>query len=327
MDENALVIARPTMAQVSHQADRAFVRKLLEEYHETKSEQTLRRQVADLALFASFLESCGIAAGDFYHDIDAWDGMSFGLLEGFKRWMLDRSYSIGSINVRVATVRRYCDLAFRAGVISEEAHALIKTVKGILGDEARNIDEKRGIVRNGYKKAQPTPVTDTQAESLKAQCDPRDGLLLCLMIDHGLRCGEITALRVGHFDLLSGELRFYRHKVDKTQNHRLTSATLAYAQEYIGGLDKRAQGERVFSGAGPDGSYPVRSINKRVRALGRVVDIATLSPHDLRHYWATHALKKGTSVRALQQAGGWNSPYMPLRYAADTEIANEGVIL
>ena len=49
--------------------------------------------------------------------ITAWQGMSFGILEGFKQWMLDEGYSMGSINVQVATVHRYCDLAFRAGHI------------------------------------------------------------------------------------------------------------------------------------------------------------------------------------------------------------------
>ncbi len=70
-----------------------------------------------------------------------------------------------------------------------------------------------------------------------------------------------------------------------------------------------------------------RAINKIVARLGEMVDIKGLSPHDLRHYWATNAIRKGTDVKALQQAGGWNSPYMPLRYAEESEIANEGVKL
>lgn len=102
---------------------------------------------------------------------------------------------------RVATVRRYCDLAFRAGHLTEEAHALIKTVKGYTGDERRNVDEKREMTRNGYKKALPTSITYEQAEALKAQDDPRDALLMCLLIDHGLRCGEVAGLRVENFDL------------------------------------------------------------------------------------------------------------------------------
>jgi len=64
-----------------------------------------------------------------------------------------------------------------------------------------------------------------------------------------------------------------------------------------------------------------------VGVLGRRVGIENLSPHDCRHYWATRATKLGTHIKNLQQAGGWNSPYMPIRYAEDNAIANEGVIL
>jgi hypothetical protein len=38
-------------------------------------------------------------------------------------------------------------------------------------------------------------------------------------------------------------------------------------------------------------------------------------------------MKSGTDVKALQDAGGWKSPHMPLRYAASSRIANAGVKL
>jgi integrase len=46
---------------------------------------------------------------------------------------------------------------------------------------------------------------------------------MCLLLDHGLRCGEVALLEVTHDDLKAGELRFYRPKVDKVQIHRLTA--------------------------------------------------------------------------------------------------------
>jgi hypothetical protein len=33
------------------------------------------------------------------------------------------------------------------------------------------------------------------------------------------------------------------------------------------------------------------------------------------------------TIKALQDAGGWNSPNRPLRYAESAEIANDGVKL
>ena len=71
----------------------------------------------------------------------------------------------------------------------------------------------------------------------------------------------------------------------------------------------------------------VRASNARVGELGQAMGIERLSPHDARHYWATQAIRNGTDIKSLQDAGGWTSPAMPLRYAASAAIANEGVRL
>lgn len=70
-----------------------------------------------------------------------------------------------------------------------------------------------------------------------------------------------------------------------------------------------------------------RAITARVRQLGKRLGIANLSAHDCRHYWATRATTMGTHPKALQQAGGWNSPAMVMRYVNESEIANDGVKL
>jgi hypothetical protein len=39
------------------------------------------------------------------------------------------------------------------------------------------------------------------------------------------------------------------------------------------------------------------------------------------------AIRNGTDVKSLQDAGGWSSPAMPVRYAESAAIANQGVKL
>jgi integrase len=70
-----------------------------------------------------------------------------------------------------------------------------------------------------------------------------------------------------------------------------------------------------------------RAITSRVETLGKLVGAVGLSAHDCRHYWATQAACSGTPIDRLQDAGGWNSPVMPLRYVELAKIANEGVKL
>jgi integrase len=47
--------------------------------------------------------------------------------------------------------------------------------------------------------------------------------------------------------------------------------------------------------------------------------------HDLRHTWATCAARNATPLDRLQDAGGWSSTAMRLRYVEATKVANEGV--
>ncbi len=69
------------------------------------------------------------------------------------------------------------------------------------------------------------------------------------------------------------------------------------------------------------------AINKRVGFLGAKIGLMGLSPHDCRHYWATSATRGGTDLKSLQDAGGWKSPAMPMRYVESQVVANKGVRL
>ncbi|MBK7916733.1 MAG: site-specific integrase [Chloroflexi bacterium] len=64
-----------------------------------------------------------------------------------------------------------------------------------------------------------------------------------------------------------------------------------------------------------------------VKELGAtVVDEWELSPHDLRHTWATHAAKE-TNPFVLRDAGGWSNMQTPSRYVERGEIVNKDVRL
>jgi integrase len=154
---------------------------------------------------------------------------------------------------------------------------------------------------------------------------------MCLLLDHGLRVGEVATLQVSDFDLENGELRFYRSNVDKVQTHKLSADTMRAAIAYFD-TDVPETG-LVLLGSIKGGNLtnkPMseRAITKRVKYLGRVLlGIHGLSAHDCRHYWATDAARNGTDPFRLQEAGGWSSLIMPRRYVEDAKIANKGVKL
>jgi integrase len=65
----------------------------------------------------------------------------------------------------------------------------------------------------------------------------RDALLMCLLLEHGLRASEVATLTVTNIDLAQGELRFRRPKVKGTEyewaQHELTPRTRKLATYYI----------------------------------------------------------------------------------------------
>lgn len=326
-------------------ANREAARGVFSDYQTRKTANTLRRQRADLALCAAFLQAAGLEPGDLFGDPGAWEGVTWGLVEGFARWQLREGYAVNSVNVRLATVKTYARLALKAGALDAAEMAMIASVKGYGHKEGRNLDEKRAAAdlptRKGAKKAEPVSLTPEQAARLMVHPDTpqgrRDTLLMCLMLEHGLRVGEVAGLRVGDFDLKGGKLKFYRVKVDKTQTHKLTPRTLQAAQTYfehdapaMGSLWRKSAEKRagkVARGTLTGQGMTDRALTKRVEALGRGIGVTGLSAHDCRHYWATRAARNGTPIDRLQQAGGWNSPAMPLRYVEGAKIANEGVRL
>lgn len=334
-------------------ANRAAVGHVVEDYLSRKARNTIRTQAAALDLFADYLNVAGnlgvamrrfaaaVAAwpgdqGNGRPDPAVWRGVTWGIVEGFVKWLLSEGYAVATVNNRLSVVKVYAKLAMKAGVISADELQLIKAVSGYSGKEAKRINERRPVARVGDKKEEHVSLAPMDAAALKDQDlgtpqGRRDALLMCLLLDHGLRVSEVAGLQVTDFDLPAGELRFYRAKVDKVQTHRLTADTLRAARAYFAdGAPAIGRAILASTKGGELVSRPMskRAITKRVRYLGQqLLRLQDLSAHDCRHFWATDAARNGTDPFRLQEAGGWSSLAMPRRYVEDAKVANEGVKL
>ncbi len=351
--------AAPTVGQAANMAAGAAA---LADYRRRKSANTLRTHGAALDRFARFLadlagrgRAAAAGAGLDLADLDAaaaawadldgaalatsaaaWRGVTWGIVEAWRTALLQEGYSVATVNNRLSTIRVYAGLASKAGAVPVDELTLLKAVGGYGATEGKRLDERRPRARVGPKKAAAVPLSLDQARRLKAPADTtgqaaRDALIMALLLDHGLRVGELAALTVGALDLDQGLMTFYRPKVDMTQTHRLTAAALTAARRY---LTMRPAGAPAGLWVASDRrgrllarKQSARAISARVGLLGLDVGAPGLSPHDCRHYWASTAAKSGTGVFSLRDAGGWSSVAMPARYVAAADIANEGVIL
>jgi integrase len=309
------------------------------DYADRQADNTLRRQRADLAVFAEFLCAAGIpdcpTADQLLTTPGSWAGVSWGMVEAFKGWQVAGGYAVGSVNVRLSTVKTYARLATKAGILSTTDLALIRAVEGYSRKEARRVDERREVTRKGDKKAESVSLTKAQADALKEQPDTpqgrRDAVIMALLLDHGLRVGELAGLQVSAFNLKEKTFTFYRQKVNKTQTHKLTADSFAAVRAWLASdapaLGALLRGSRKGGALSIESGMTERSLTERVRVLGEAVGVTGLSAHDCRHYWATRAARQGTDPFALQEAGGWSSLAMPRRYVESAKIANEGVKL
>lgn len=143
-------------------------------------------------------------------------------------------------------------------------------------------------------------------ESIDAFTACRDRLVMELLYGAGLRVSELTGLNYGAVDLTSGVARV----VGKGNKERLcplgrvaTALVVKFKAEFAG-----------ENARGPDSPIVVNARGERLRVrqvqllLKRYLALAVLpmdlTPHKLRHSYATHLLNAGADLRLVQELLG-----------------------
>ncbi|MCP4933364.1 MAG: tyrosine-type recombinase/integrase [bacterium] len=205
----------------------------------------------------------------------AWTGTTWGLVEGFVKWLLNEGYSVATVNQRLSSLKVYLRLATKAGVIPVGEHALMREVRGYGRTEGKRVDERREQTRVGHKKAEAVVLTDAQVRQLKREhADTpqgiRDRLLLALFLDLGLRASEVAGLKCE--DFVDGRVTVYRKKTDTTDTLQLSLDIIAALEEYQPYL--RSEETPLLRGSRKNkkltnGNMSQRAIGNRIRLLGR----------------------------------------------------------
>ncbi|HSV70564.1 MAG TPA: site-specific tyrosine recombinase XerD [Methylibium sp.] len=155
----------------------------------------------------------------------------------------------------------------------------------------------------------PKTLTEPQVEALLAAPDVdsplglRDRAMLELMYASGLRVSELVTLKTVHLGLAEGALRV----TGKGSKERL----VPFGEEAHGWLTRYLREARaaILAGQASDAMFVTARggamtrqafwglVKKHARAAGIAV---ALSPHTLRHAFATHLLNHGADLRAVQ---------------------------
>jgi hypothetical protein len=118
------VDANAVLAMASAAADRAASAAIFSSYREQLAPHTRIAHDQDLARCALYLADIDVAVGPLAAEPAAWSAFSWGLVEGFKRWMIREGYAVATINRTMATVKSYVRLAAQSGALATEQAAL-----------------------------------------------------------------------------------------------------------------------------------------------------------------------------------------------------------
>ncbi len=163
------------------------------------------------------------------------------------------------------------------------------------------------------KKRLPRVMSDDLVTALLVAPDPsqptgvRDRVVLELLYASGMRVGELEALDVRDIDFAQGQVRVLG-KGAKERLLPLHTHVLGLLRSYVHdtrpALASGDSGEALLLNArgGRLSADSVRRLMKRY--LATVGGARSLSPHTVRHTFATHLLRNGADLRSVQELLG-----------------------
>jgi site-specific recombinase XerD len=177
---------------------------------------------------------------------------------------------------------------------------------------------KQGWVDDGVacvKTPRKLPVVlslDEVAQFFAAVRDLRHRAILMTAYGAGLRLSEVVALRVEDIDSRRMVLRVRQGKGRKDREVMLSHRLLTVLRRYW--LAERPT-DYLFPGRQPDRPISHSAVQKICKAALRASGLKKrISPHSLRHSFATHLLEAGADVRTIQVLLGHSHLSTTARY-------------
>ena len=164
------------------------------------------------------------------------------------------------------------------------------------------------------KKSKYLPTVLSQQEVLAIlQCTKnlKHRAILALIYSCGLRVGELINLELKHIDILRNQLMIKNSKGRKDRYVNMADSLLPLIRNYI----ETYQPVRFFAEGKPKEKYTAGSIRAFLKKSAKLANITkNVTPHTLRHSYATHLLENGTDIRLIQTLLGHNKPETTMIY-------------
>jgi len=212
---------------------------------------------------------------------------------------------------RLSAVSSFFDAAVQAGLCDTNIAAGIRPPK-----QAKRLP-----------RTLPVEQTAALMQHTERNSEIRDLALLSVMYGGGLRVSEVVGLNLGDVDVHQCELRVFG-KGRKERIVPLPEGGVQYLQAYLSERIAPHEEQAVFLNNRSQ-RLSARSVQRMLkdRALQTGADVS-VTPHRLRHSFATHLLAGGVDLRAIQELLGHASlatteRYTHLDIAKLTEVYDE----
>jgi len=229
------------------------------------------------------------------------------ILDNFYRFLTDEENSDKNI---LRSFKRYIRYLKRDKRVSQNYIYLVTiVVKKFF--EFHKMDHLKDVKTPKRAKSLPKSLNEDEVKRLIRAVDTdtrqrkftrtRDKLILSLLYSSGLRVSEVVSLKVNDIDLKDRTIRI-RGKGNKDRIVLFDQKTKKLLKEYL--HERSQESEYLFLNRFGNPLTP-RYIQITIKKYAIKAGIKKkVTPHILRHSFATHLLKNGVDIRAIQQLLG-----------------------
>jgi integrase/recombinase XerC len=210
----------------------------------------------------------------------------------------EKEYSKATIARKLATLRSFYKFLVKTNRRSSNPLTAVRTPK-----QEKKLP--RFLEYEEIKRLLDAPPLETWLGS-------RDRAILETLYSTGIRVSELVGLNMDDIDFL-GEVVHVRGKGKKERIAPISSSALQAIQHYMEFRNKRAQSNSNFDTkvlfVNKHGQrLSTRSVRRKMDKYLKMVGLdPAISPHTLRHSFATHMLNNGADLRSVQELLGHQS--------------------
>lgn len=261
------------------------------------SEATLKAYGVDLAQLADFLRTQNINLGQP-------QTVTRRHIQAFLAWLFRKGEAKSSMARKLAATRSFFRFQQRSGRVTENVAAQVRNPRQEKRHpRALNVDETFALLDTSTGPAGAKGPVSGSAEEERTLC--RDLALAELLYGSGLRISEALSLDIDDVQLSSRVLRVMG-KGSKERLSPLSDTSYTSLKLWLEERPLLAQPEESALFVGTRGARLNRREAARIveRLCHRAGLSFSVSPHSLRHSFATHLLEAGADMRSVQELLG-----------------------